>query len=71
MSCGCVMNSMPAVKEMGLNGICRFGRIEEVHTIVVTKDEPVEAVETEEVEEVPREGGYPSHIHVRSLNTTL
>jgi len=40
-------------------------------TVVWSEDEFEEAIETEEVEEVPGEGGYPSDVHLRGFNSSL
>ena len=40
-------------------------------TIIIAKNESIEPVETEEVEEVPGEGGHPADIHVGRLDPTL
>ena len=47
-----------------VKGVCK-------RTVVIPKDEPVQAVEAEEVEEVPREGGHPADVHVRCLDSAL
>ena len=41
------------------------------HTIIVPEDQPVQSVETEKVEEIPRERRDPSYIHIWGLDPSL
>ncbi len=43
----------------------------EENTVVVAQDNAVQSIQAKEVEEVPRQGGHPSYIHILSLNTSL
>ena len=47
----------------------RCGRVE--HTVIVPEDEPVQSIETEKVEEVPRERRDPPHVHIWGLDPSL
>ena len=41
------------------------------HTVFAAEDEPVQPIEAEKVEEVPRERGNPPHVHIGGLNSSL
>jgi hypothetical protein len=47
------------------------GRKERGRTVVFTQDQPVDRVQSEETEEVPRDGGTPRRVEVGNIDTAL
>ena len=43
----------------------------QILTVIVTKYETVDSVETKQIEQVPAERGYPSNVKVGCVNATL
>ncbi len=57
----------PCVYQTAITRRCEEKR----HTVFAAEDEPVQAIEPEEIEEVPREGRHPAHVHVGGLDAAL